>query len=76
MESVDAYNPPNKFLQCTLRPSHPILLKSMVTIAKQLGKNDKLRLYFVVPPEQYEGWIGAQSFAGKKVQQMRPNFGQ
>jgi len=76
MESVDAYNPPNKFLQCTQRPSHPILLKSMVTIAKQLGDNDKLRLYFVVPPEQYEGWIGAQSFAGKKVQQMRPNFGQ
>mmetsp|Transcript_17353 Transcript_17353/g.23843 ORF Transcript_17353/g.23843 Transcript_17353/m.23843 type:complete len:591 (-) Transcript_17353:232-2004(-) len=69
MEGFDAYSPPNKFLQCTLRPSYPILLKSMVTIAKQLGKNDKLRLYFVVPSEQYEGWLGAQSFAGKKVQQ-------
>jgi len=59
-------NPPNKFLQCDQRPSHPILLKSMVTITKQLGKNDKLRLYLVVPSKQYESW-GAQSFAGNKV---------
>ena len=69
MEGIDAFNPPTKFLQCTVSKLHPVSLNSLVIINKHLPTGAKLLLYYVVPANRYdEGWHDEQSFSGPTKQ--------
>uniref|UniRef100_A0AAV1TQG9 Crinkler effector protein N-terminal domain-containing protein n=1 Tax=Peronospora matthiolae TaxID=2874970 RepID=A0AAV1TQG9_9STRA len=55
-ESVDAMAKPDELFQVTCAQVHPCKQNGLLKALEMLGNPDEPRLYFVVPPDVYEGF--------------------